>query len=61
VTAGAPEIVIATKLFRPSARHQTVTRARLYELLRLGHTLPLTLIVATAGWEERARRRLARA
>jgi LuxR family maltose regulon positive regulatory protein len=42
--------VIATKLFRPDPRQHTVERARLYDLLRQGRTLPLTLIVAPAGW-----------
>jgi LuxR family transcriptional regulator, maltose regulon positive regulatory protein len=50
VTAGATEVVIATKLFRPNPRHRTVERPRLHHLLRLGHTVPLTLIVAPAGW-----------
>jgi LuxR family maltose regulon positive regulatory protein len=50
VTAGVSEVVIATKLFRPDPRHLTVERARLYDLLRQGHTRPLTLIVAPAGW-----------
>jgi LuxR family maltose regulon positive regulatory protein len=42
--------VIATKLFRPNPRHQTVERTRLYVPLRQGCTLPLTLVVAPAGW-----------
>jgi LuxR family maltose regulon positive regulatory protein len=42
--------VIATKLFRPNPRHQTVERTRLHILLRQGRTLPLTLVVAPAGW-----------
>jgi LuxR family maltose regulon positive regulatory protein len=42
--------VIATKLFRPNPRHQTVERTRLHILLRQGCTLPLTLVVAPAGW-----------
>src|SRR5205823_2707800 len=50
VTAGASEVVIATKLFRPNPRHQTVERTRLHDLLRQGCTLPLTLVVAPAGW-----------
>ena len=50
VTAGASEVVIATKLFRPNPRHQTVERSRLHDLLRQGCTLPLTLVVAPAGW-----------
>jgi LuxR family transcriptional regulator, maltose regulon positive regulatory protein len=50
VTAGASEVVIATKLFRPNPRHQTVERTRLHDLLRQGRTLPLTLVVAPAGW-----------
>jgi ATP/maltotriose-dependent transcriptional regulator MalT len=50
VTAGAAEVVITTKLFRPNPRHHTVERIRLHELLRQGRTLPLTLVVAPAGW-----------
>jgi ATP/maltotriose-dependent transcriptional regulator MalT len=50
VTADASEVVIATKLFRPSPRHPTVERTRLHDLLRQGCTLPLTLVVAPAGW-----------
>ena len=50
VTAGASEVVIATKLFRPNPRHQTVERTRLHDLLRQGCRLPLTLVVAPAGW-----------
>jgi len=48
--AGTAEVVITTKLFRPSLRQHTVERKRLYDLLRLGCTLPLTLVVAPAGW-----------
>jgi LuxR family transcriptional regulator, maltose regulon positive regulatory protein len=47
---GTAEVVITTKLFRPSLRQHTVERKRLYDLLRLGCTLPLTLVVAPAGW-----------
>jgi ATP/maltotriose-dependent transcriptional regulator MalT len=50
VTAGTAEVVITTKLFRPSLRQQTVERTRLHDLLRQGRTLPLTLVVAPAGW-----------
>lgn len=50
MTAGASEVVIATKLFRPNPRHQTVQRTRLHDLLRQGRMVPLTLIVAPAGW-----------
>jgi LuxR family maltose regulon positive regulatory protein len=50
VTAGVSEVVIATKLFRPDSRHQTVRRERLHDLLRQGSRLPLTLVVAPAGW-----------
>jgi LuxR family transcriptional regulator, maltose regulon positive regulatory protein len=50
VTAGVSEAVIATKLFRPDPRHQTVRRERLHDVLRQGTMLPLTLIVAPAGW-----------
>ena len=42
--------MIATKLFRPNPRHPTVERSRLHDLLRHGCMLPLTLIVAPAGW-----------
>jgi ATP/maltotriose-dependent transcriptional regulator MalT len=48
--AGTTEVVIATKLFRPSLRQHTVERKRLHDILRLGCTLPLTLVVAPAGW-----------
>ena len=48
--AGTAEVVITTKLFRPSLRQQTVQRKRLHDVLRLGRTLPLTLVVAPAGW-----------
>ena len=44
------EVVITTKLFKPSLRQHTVERERLYDLLRLGCRLPLTLVVAPAGW-----------
>jgi LuxR family maltose regulon positive regulatory protein len=50
VTTGTAEVVITTKLFRPSLRQQTVERKRLHDLLRQGRTLPLTLVVAPAGW-----------
>jgi LuxR family transcriptional regulator, maltose regulon positive regulatory protein len=50
VAAGVSEAVIATKLFRPDPRHQTVRRERLHDLLHQGNMLPLTLIVAPAGW-----------
>ena len=50
MTADASEVVIATKLFRPNPRHQTVERTRLHDLLRQGCALPLTLVVAPAGW-----------
>ena len=48
--AGTAEVVITTKLFRPNLRQRTVERKRLHDLLRLGCTLPLTLVVAPAGW-----------
>ena len=48
--AGTVEVVITTKLFRPSLRQQAVERKRLHDQLRLGSTLPLTLVVAPAGW-----------
>jgi LuxR family maltose regulon positive regulatory protein len=44
------DVVITTKLFRPSLRQRTVERARLYDMLRLGCARPLTLVVAPAGW-----------
>ena len=50
MTAGTAEVVITTKLFRPSLRQQTVERKRLHDVLRQGRTLPLTLVVAPAGW-----------
>ena len=48
--AGSAEVVIMTKLFRPTLRQHTVARKRLHDMLRLGATLPLTLVVAPAGW-----------
>jgi LuxR family maltose regulon positive regulatory protein len=42
--------VIATKLFVPSARQQPVPRPRLHERLEAGLHVPLTLVVAPAGW-----------
>ncbi len=50
VTAGPHEVVIATKLFAPSLRQEPVSRPRLYARLREGLRLPLTLVVAPAGW-----------
>jgi LuxR family maltose regulon positive regulatory protein len=50
VAAGVSEVLIATKLFRPDPWHPTVQRERLHRLLRQGTMLPLTLIVAPAGW-----------
>ena len=50
VTAGTAEVVITTKLFRPGLRQQSVERKRLYDVLREGLALPLTLVVAPAGW-----------
>jgi len=50
VAANTAEVVITTKLFRPGLRQQTVERKRLHDLLREGRTLPLTLVVAPAGW-----------
>ena len=50
MTAGTAEVVIATKLFKPSLRQQSVERKRLHDVLRQGCTLPLTLVVAPAGW-----------
>jgi LuxR family transcriptional regulator, maltose regulon positive regulatory protein len=50
MTAGPQEVVIATKLFAPSPRHEPVSRPRLYARLREGLRRPLTLVVAPAGW-----------
>ena len=50
MTAGTAEVMIATKLFRPDLWQQTVERKRLHDLLRQGNRLPLTLVVAPAGW-----------
>ena len=50
MTVGSPEVVIATKLFAPSLRHEPVARPRLHARLRDGLSLPLTLVVAPAGW-----------
>lgn len=44
------EVVITTKLFRPGLRQQSVERKRLHDILHQGLTLPLTLVVAPAGW-----------
>ena len=41
-----------TKLFRPGLRQHTMEHTRLHDLLRQGCTLPLTLVVAPAGWGE---------
>jgi len=43
------EVVITTKLFRPSRRQHTVERTRLHDMLRLGCARPLTLVVAPTG------------
>jgi ATP/maltotriose-dependent transcriptional regulator MalT len=40
VTAGTAEVVITTKLFRPSLRQQSIKRKRLHDLLRQGQALP---------------------
>lgn len=50
VTVGTPEVVIATKLFAPSPRRQRLSRERLHGRLRAGLRVPLTLVVAPAGW-----------
>ena len=50
MTAGTAEVMIATKLFRPDLWQQTVERKRLYDPLRQGNRLPLSLVVAPAGW-----------
>ena len=50
MAAGVSGVLIATKLFRPDPWHPTVQRERLHNLLRQGTMLPLTLIVAPAGW-----------
>lgn len=42
--------VIATKLFTPRSRHPVVHRPRLDRLLDRAGTVPLTLVVAPAGW-----------
>lgn len=42
--------VIATKLFTPRPRHPVVHRPRLDRLLDRADTVPLTLVVAPAGW-----------
>jgi len=42
--------VIATKLFAPLPRHPVVRRPRLDRILDRALTVPLTLIVAPAGW-----------
>ena len=50
MTVGMPEVVIATKLFAPNPRRQRVSRERLHGGLRAGLRVPLTLVVAPAGW-----------
>jgi LuxR family maltose regulon positive regulatory protein len=50
VTPGADEVVLATKLFPPRARHDLVVRERLLDRLRRGLDGPLTVVVAPAGW-----------
>lgn len=42
--------VIATKLFTPRSRHPVVHRPRLDQILDRAGTVPLTLVVAPAGW-----------
>jgi len=42
--------VIATKLFTPRSRHPVVRRPRLERILDRAGTVPLTLVVAPAGW-----------
>lgn len=42
--------VIATKLFTPRSRHPVVHRPRLDRILDRAGTVPLTLVVAPAGW-----------
>jgi hypothetical protein len=62
VTAGVSEVVIATKLFRPNPRHQTVERTRLHDLLRPPgmHAAADPRRRAGGLGEEHAGRRLAR-
>lgn len=50
MSAATAEVVIATKLFVPSARQQPVTRLRLHATLLTGLSRRLTLVVAPAGW-----------
>ncbi len=42
--------VLTTKLFAPRPRHPVVRRARLARILDRAATVPLTLVVAPAGW-----------
>src|SRR6478672_7974086 len=42
--------VIATKLFTPRSRHPVVHRPRLDRILDQACSVPLTLVVAPAGW-----------
>jgi LuxR family transcriptional regulator, maltose regulon positive regulatory protein len=54
VTIGSAEVVMATKLFAPTPRQQPVSRRRLQAVLSIGLSLPLTVVVAPAGWGKTA-------
>ena len=47
---GGSEILLATKLFPPSRRAASVARPRLLQALRRACEVPLSLVVAPAGW-----------
>jgi ATP/maltotriose-dependent transcriptional regulator MalT len=47
---GESEILLATKLFPPRRRAASVTRPRLLQVLRRAGEVPLSLVVAPAGW-----------
>jgi len=47
---GESEILLATKLFPPRRRAATIARPRLMHALRRASEVPLSLVVAPAGW-----------
>ena len=50
MTADPGAGVLATKLFAPRSRYPVVRRPRLDRMLDRSITVPLTLVVAPAGW-----------
>jgi LuxR family maltose regulon positive regulatory protein len=49
-TFATPGVPLATKLYPPRSRAGAVRRGRLFDLLRAGLEVPLTLVTAPAGW-----------